>query len=269
VSLAGGRLPWVAGAAPGAHATSHPLPESPLLSGGDPGTGRAANPDRTFPPYEEVTTMVDYDRMRLEELASISEFTGSLADAQWDHASLCEGWRVRDVISHMCLGYTTPMASMLGKVARRGFNVDRASKEESIAYGSAHSPAEIQAVLESIHRERIRRGIARVIKPRDGLVDHIVHHQDVRRPLGQPRAVPEDRLRAALDVLPGLGGFVKAKQRIAGLRLVADDLGWSHGDGPEVRGSGEAILLAATGRAVALDELQGEGVATLRQRVAA
>lgn len=213
--------------------------------------------------------MIDYDRMRLEELAAISDLTGTLDEVQWDHASLCEGWRVRDVISHMCLGYTTPMPGMLAKVARHGFNVERASKEESIAYGSAHTAAELQAVLESVHRHDIRRGIARVIKPREGLVDHLVHHQDIRRPLGLPRALPEARLAAALDVIPGLGGFVKAKQRTAGLRLVADDLGWTHGDGPEVRGSAEAVLMAATGRASALGELSGEGVDTLRRRMAA
>jgi uncharacterized protein (TIGR03083 family) len=211
--------------------------------------------------------MPDYDRLRLQEMASISDLAHGLSDSQWDHASLCDGWRVRDVISHMCLGYTTPMPSMLSKVARSGFNVDRASKVESIAFGSSHSPAEILAVFDTIHRQNIRKGIARIIKPREGLVDHLVHHQDIRRPLGMPRAVPEDRLRAALDVVPGLAGFVKAKQRTAGLRLVAEDLDWAHGDGPEVRGTGEAVLLVATGRRDALDEVKGEGVDTLRQRM--
>ncbi len=207
--------------------------------------------------------------MRLEEMAAISEFLHELGPEEWDHPSLCDGWRVRDVISHMCIGYTTPMPSMLAKVARRGFNVPKASLEESVAYGTAHSPAEILAVFDAIRRDGIRKGIARVIKPDEGLVDHLIHHQDIRRPLGRPRPMPEDRLAAALGVLPGLGGFVGAKKRVAGLRLVADDLGWTAGDGPEVTGPGEAILLAASGRGVALAELGGEGLGTLRQRVAA
>ena len=213
--------------------------------------------------------MPDYDAMRIQELASISDLAHGLTDAQWDTASLCEGWRVRDVVSHMCLGYTTPMPVMLAKIARRGFNVPRASKEESIAFGSAHTPGQILAIFDTIHRDGVRKGITKVIKPTEALVDHLTHHQDIRRPLGMPRAMPEDRLRAALDVIPSLGGFVKAKQRTAGLRLVADDLDWSHGDGPEVRGAGEAILLVATGRPVALDELKGDGVDVLRSRMAA
>jgi uncharacterized protein (TIGR03083 family) len=213
--------------------------------------------------------MPDFDKLRLEEMASISDLAHGLSDDQWNHASLCGGWRVRDVISHMCLGYTTPMPSMVAKIGRYGFNVDKASLRGSIDYGTTHSPAEILAVFDSIHRQNIRKGITRFIKPQEGLVDHLVHHQDIRRPLSMPRSMPEDRLRAALDVAPGLGGFVKAKQRTAGLRLIADDLGWSHGDGPEVMGSGEAILLVCTGRREVLDELKGEGLETLRRRMAA
>jgi uncharacterized protein (TIGR03083 family) len=213
--------------------------------------------------------MADYDQLRWDELAAISECLHELNDEQWDAASLCEGWRVRDVISHMCVGYTTPMTTMLRKVASRRFNVPKASYEESIAFGSSHTPAEILAVFDAIHTQHIRKGIAHVIKPTEGLVDHLTHHQDIRRPLGMPRPMPEDRLVAALDVVPGLGGFVASKKRTAGLRMVATDVGWTHGDGPEVKGTGEAILLTATGRPVALDELEGDGVGILRERLAA
>ena len=74
---------------------------------------------------------------------------------------------------------------------------------------------------------------------------------------------------AALGNVLGISGFVGAKKRTAGLHLVATDVEWSHGQGPEVQGTGEAILLALTGRPVVLDELTGDGVATLRARIAA
>ena len=158
---------------------------------------------------------------------------------------------MRDVIGHMCVGYTTPMPAMIAKVARRGFNVPRASREESIAFASARTPEQILGVFDRIQRQNVRLGIAKVIKPSEGLVDHFIHHQDVRRPLNHPRTMPADRLRAALQVTPGLGGFVRARQRVRGLRLVATDIDWSHGTGPEVIGTGEVILLVASGRPVA------------------
>ena len=81
--------------------------------------------------------------------------------------------------------------------------------------------------------------------------------------------MPADRLIAALDAAPGIGGFLKAKGRAQGLRLLASDVDWSWGEGPEVKGPGEAILLALGGRPSVLGELGGDGVATLRERVAA
>jgi uncharacterized protein (TIGR03083 family) len=210
----------------------------------------------------------DYDKLRWDELASISDFCATLNDDQWDASSLCDGWRVRDVIAHMSLGYTTPMGSMLAKLGRYGFNVPKASKSESIAFASSRSPKELLAVFDSAARNHTRKGISRVIKTSEGLLDHVVHHQDIRRPLGQPRTIPEERLLAALEVAPKISGFVGSKKRSADLRLVASDVDWSHGQGPEVRGSGEALLLTLTGRSAAIDELDGEGVATLKQRLA-
>ena len=84
--------------------------------------------------------MPDYDTLRLQEMASISDLAHGLTDEEWNHASLFAGWRVRDVISHMCLGYTTPMPSMVAKIGRAGFNVDKASLQGSIDYGTTHSP---------------------------------------------------------------------------------------------------------------------------------
>ena len=213
--------------------------------------------------------MPDFDRMRYEELAAISELAHGLSDEQWNHDSLCRGWRVRDVISHMTVGYTSSLLSTLAKVARHGFNVGKTSGAESVVYGSAHTPAQILAVFDTIHTDHVRKGVTRFIPTREGLVDHIVHHQDIRRPLGLPRQVPQERLLAALSVAPEIGGFIGSKRRAAGLRLVATDVDWSQGDGAEVRGTGEAILLALTGRPVVLDELSGDGVATLRDRLGA
>jgi hypothetical protein len=160
---------------------------------------------------------------------------------------------------------------LIGMLAGYRFNVPKGFTEAAVAYGSEHAPAQIMAVFDAIPNERVRKGISRLIKPQESLVDHIVHQQDMRRPLRLPRQVPEERLLAALGVVtvyPGVGGVVGAKKRSGGLRLVATDVDWSHGEGSDVRGTGEAILLALTGRPVVLDELTGDGVATLRDRIA-
>ncbi|MFI2477271.1 maleylpyruvate isomerase N-terminal domain-containing protein [Nocardia xishanensis] len=60
---------------------------------------------------------------------------------------------------------------------------------------------------------------------------------------------------------------VRPGRRSKGPRLVATDLDWATGSGPEVRGSAEALALAVVGRTSVLDELEGEGLAELAPRL--
>lgn len=56
-------------------------------------------------------------------------------------------------------------------------------------------------------------------------------------------------------------------ERAEGLRLEAENVGWSHGSGPEVRGPYDALLLALGGRQAGLGLLSGDGVDVLAPRV--
>jgi uncharacterized protein (TIGR03083 family) len=112
------------------------------------------------------------------------------------------------------------------------------------------------------------KGLVHFLKGRDVLADHVIHHQDIRRPLAQQRRVPADRLRIALDSLPrNKTSFFNTKKVAEGLRLVATDMEWSFGDGPEVSGPGEALVMALGRRPVALDELAGDGLPTMSARI--
>ena len=208
----------------------------------------------------------DYTALLWDESRDISEFLGEIDDSDFDQASLCENWRVRDFMSHMLVGHTTPMPRMLGMLARYRFNVPRGSLELSREYGSEHSPDEIRSAWSEVVEDRVARGIGRVIPDKEGFTDHLIHHQDMRRPLGRERAISPDRLTAALDALPSIGGFLKSKQRMKGLTWTAEDVDWAHGEGPEIKGPAEALIMAAGGRTASLDELFGDGLETLKGR---
>lgn len=210
-----------------------------------------------------------YDRLIWEESSDIGATLGELGDAEFDTMSLCEGWRVRDVVSHMIIGHTTPLPTILVEVAKNRFSVPKASFEASREYGSAHSATEIRDAWSAVAADHTRKGIAKTISDKEGFIDHLVHHQDIRRPLGRPRTIPSERLAAALDGLPTIGGFLKSKQRMKGLSWRATDVDWTFGEGPEVSGPAEALILAASGRPVVLPELSGEGHAELSSRLAA
>lgn len=95
----------------------------------------------------------------------------------------------------------------------------------------------------------------------------VVHSDDIRRPLGLPSDVSPDALVACLEMYKDTSFPVGTKKRIDGLRLVATDVDWSHGSGPEVTGQAMPLMMAMTGRVAGLDGLGGEGLTTLRRRM--
>jgi hypothetical protein len=60
---------------------------------------------------------------------------------------------------------------------------------------------------------------------------------------------------------------IKALWHLRGVRVVATDLDWSGGAGPEARGTGEAVLLVMAGRRGVACELSGPGADRLVRRL--
>ncbi len=154
---------------------------------------------------------------------------------------------------------------MVVGMVTNGFDFNKVSDKVSRERGATIAPTDLTADLRANAKHHFTPPGNGPIAP---LTDLIVHGQDIRRPLGRERTIPEDRGRAVLDFLTTgrTFGFVP-RGRLKGLRLEATDLDWSWGGGQQVRGSVEALIVAATGRAAALDDLEGEGVANLRARM--
>lgn len=207
---------------------------------------------------------VDHRRLHDEENADLSALLHDLSPEEWEQPSLCEGWRVSDVVGHILYGNELKLWTLPWKLARFGFSSDRSGRHYSIVRAEGRTPAELLADFDS---RDPWAGTCRVFPPRLTLLDRLVHHQDIRRPLGRPRTVPEERLVAVLDEAPTLGSVFGSKARTKGMRFEASDVDWSWGDGRLVTGPGEALLLAMLGRGAALDDLDGEGMETFRRRL--
>ena len=207
-------------------------------------------------PTAEVWAMVAAERRELAELAA------SLSPGQWQIPSLCAGWRVRDVIAHVTVTAEFPARRHVAMALRHRLQLDRMI--DRVARTAAEAPPDelvrrLWAAAGSRHHPPGRQA-------RHLLSDVMIHAEDVRRPLGSPRAILPERLLVGLDTVSALRSLPAGRQRIAGLRLEAADLDWVTGDGPLVTGPGEALLMAIAGRAAACDDLQGPGVAILRDR---
>jgi hypothetical protein len=98
------------------------------------------------------------------------------------------------------------------------------------------------------------------------IIEIIVHGEDIRRPLHIMHDYSTIHIAEALDYLTR-DGSSGAKARLAGLRLHATDTDADIGDGQLVEGPAVALLLAASGRSVALPDLSGSGEQTLSERL--
>ena len=199
----------------------------------------------------------------LEERDSLVNTLQSLTPEQWDAPSLCEGWRVRDVVGHMVTGLEMSLPKVLGRTARAGFNINKASAKAGRETG-ARPTDELTAAIASANE---LSGFAKVLGWAKLVPDVTIHHEDIRRAVGlAPHVVPAERMKFSLSTLHKDFGPLKAKKRSKGLRLVATDVDWTEGEGPEVRGPGLSLLLAMGGRRAGIDECEGDGVAVLRTR---
>ena len=204
--------------------------------------------------------LIDGERTNLADLCE------PLSPEQWDTVTLCDAWRVRDVVAHVSATATITLGQATLGLFRHGFSVGRMLEQEAIKRGSAPTDELVAELRATVGTRRVPPGT----KPESVLADAVIHQQDIRRVVGMPRAIEPERLRAALEqtrttsvsLLPG-------KKRVAGLHLRAMDLDWETGDAgaPEVTGPAEALLMAMAGRPSACADLSGTGLETLRSRL--
>jgi uncharacterized protein (TIGR03083 family) len=199
------------------------------------------------------------DAQRKDNIALLE----GLTPAQWDTPSLCDGWRVREVAAHLSSPANYEIGAFTRELLRSGLSFDKATARDAVRRGGRDTKELIDEYRGTIGKRRKPPGAKSVTV----LNDMLVHGQDIRRPLGLTADIPEERLRTCLDYVKGMNFVFGAKKRVAGLKLEATDMDWTHGEGPVVRGTGEALLMILNGRTDALKDVHGEGTATLADRM--
>jgi uncharacterized protein (TIGR03083 family) len=190
------------------------------------------------------------------ELEAFSVLARGLTPEQWTTPSLCVGWTVRDVVEHTAFHTHRGLKEVFGSTEKHATRLAAAAHAETIdglvAWISSPAPASVR-------------------KSKINLAELLIHQQDVRRPLGIARDYPDAAMRSSLELCTSVNGNALVlgnwRRPGRGLRLRALDLDWSKGRGSEVVGSAEALLMAISGRRIALNDLSGPGVATLAARL--
>jgi uncharacterized protein (TIGR03083 family) len=195
----------------------------------------------------------------LAEQADFAALLHELRPDDWDRPSLCPDWTVRDVVRHAAF-----------HIHRQGLRQTLGSSEKWEAILAAEAGADTDEALLAWFESDVP---AKAADSEVNLAELVIHQLDVRRPLGSARTTPDETLVGVLDQLNTFSGslfVVDRRRRLGrGLRLAATDLDWTSGDGPEVTGAAEDLLLGIAGRAAAYAGLDGPGVAELARRQAA
>lgn len=197
-----------------------------------------------------------------DERTELLDLLRGLALAEWDAPSLCSEWRVRDVAVHVVSYDELSKKALAATFLRGGPRVSRVNQVALRRYADLDP----QAIIDLVARCRRPRGLAAGFNGGIALTDGTIHQQDIRRAIGQPRTIPFERLTRVLDFAM-TAPTLPAKKNAQGLRLIATDMDWTTGSGPEVSGPAEALLMTIAGRPSALADLDGDGAKALSQRI--
>ncbi|HEX2912847.1 MAG TPA: maleylpyruvate isomerase family mycothiol-dependent enzyme [Chloroflexia bacterium] len=200
---------------------------------------KSARPDRK--------TLLKHKAAERGELLALCR---SLSPEEWERPSLCEGWRVRDIIAHLAGSQSDWPTYLKG-------NPNKAS--QTIVDRRRTLPT---SQLTDEFAGQIRPNFIAKLLPQAFLWEDWVHHQDILWVLGPERQRKQDpeRLHLVLNFITPR--YIK---RHSGVRLVATDLDWQAGEGQEVKGSAEALIMAMSRRPIALERLEGPGLSLLKR----
>jgi uncharacterized protein (TIGR03083 family) len=187
------------------------------------------------------------------EFLALADVLEPAAQARWDSPSLCEGWRVREVIAHLTMPARYNEEEFMAELRSCEFDFGRLSNQ--IASRDAALP--VGQLLANMRSEVMHRWTPPGGGYHGALNHAVIHGLDVTVPLRMPRRSPDETIRVVLDDLTNGGGHEHFGVSIDGRRLEATDLDWSYGSGPLLRGAAEDLALVFCGRRIPDGRLEG------------
>ncbi|HEX6476843.1 MAG TPA: maleylpyruvate isomerase family mycothiol-dependent enzyme [Acidimicrobiales bacterium] len=177
---------------------------------------------------------------------ALADLLEGLSPARWETPSLCEGWRVREVVAHMTMPGRYDEPAFMAELRECDFDFTKLSNR--VASRDGQLPAE---ELVAVLRSEVLHGWTPPGGGSHGALSHVVIHSlDITVPLGEPRRSPDATIGLVLDDLTRGGAHDHFGTDIAGRTLQATDIDWTFGSGPPVRASAEHLVLELTGRRV-------------------
>jgi uncharacterized protein (TIGR03083 family) len=192
---------------------------------------------------------------------------GSLSEDEWSQPSLCDDWSNHDVLAHLVIGYRAGPGVIATEMLCHAGSFDRANAALARSLAASRDPAELLDEFERLIERP--RALGRYFPRRLLLGDHITHELDIVFALDRAPSIPADAAISVLNTQVAVPNpFVPAFRNSRGLRLMATDTDWTHGEqGPIVRGRAVELISVLGNRPRMLPLLSGDGVDLLASRL--
>jgi uncharacterized protein (TIGR03083 family) len=186
--------------------------------------------------------------------ARIADLLDSLADVEWTYPSLCAGWTIHEAAAHVALApYISAGTGIRTMIKARG-NFNRMIDIVTREVAAKRSHREVITMLRDAAGNR-RTPPGQTVG--SALMDVHVHGQDIAIPLGRSHPMPAEAAIESANYLWRRAFPFYARKRLAGHRLVATDVDWSVGEGAEISGPIQALVMLLAGRTATIPQLTG------------
>ncbi|MEV1146959.1 maleylpyruvate isomerase family mycothiol-dependent enzyme, partial [Micromonospora sp. NPDC049799] len=182
-----------------------------------------------------------------------ADLLAGLEPWQWAAPTLCDGWRVREVVAHTTMPFRTSLARTVLDLAKARGSINRMADRTARRDATALPPERLLAALRdnATHPWTPPGG-----GPHGALAHDVIHGLDITVGAGLDRRVPTERVAMVLaGMRPRNIAFFGTD--LTGVELRATDLDWSYGAGDPVRGRAQDLLLVLCGRRLPAGRLDG------------
>ena len=189
--------------------------------------------------------MDDIRDMIAAQRGELAQVLAGLPAAGWDAPTLCDGWRVREVVAHITMPFRYSGRRFMLELAksRGNFNAmaDRCARRDAAALSAAELA------------DAVRSNVDHPWQPPGGgylgaLTHDVIHTLDITEALGLGVRVPAERLGVVLPNLVTPRSLKFFGTDLAGMPLRASDTGWVFGSGQLVAGTAQDLALLLCGR---------------------
>lgn len=183
--------------------------------------------------------------MTSEQRAATVALLDNLTDDQWRRMTLCSGWTAEHLAAHLSMSFRIGMPRLALAMLRSRGNFDKAA--DSLARRDVNRMTRAELV------DSLRENVTTDWSPPGGdLVDSlchdVIHGLDLTEGLGVPSTATSEALHVVLQTIRDRDRIAYFGGDLAGRTLVASDVDFQVGDGPELSAPAATVVLVLTGR---------------------